>query len=483
MIPRPTPCLTAVNMSDYGNLGNVDAVPESSSVNEMLERLAQLGTGPVNRLLPRSAGWVSAPPISCHELVDTPSPSPSELLPRPSSLLVPPTQLPHDSSPAYMARSQIPVCESLDFFRSGPRFSDNDPQTPPSKKGSLSISTNFKAHGTRRQLDLTERKSLIDVDEVLAATTEYKLKRSDTKQTQMPTGAEDDPVETSNIHIKINNRNLRSVEDFDRCATRFEPGSERNSSTFAPLTFERGELPSEAYSRKRTQSYSEILHQESCTSPILSASETSPSPSKSTQARKYPCYLCAKVFLCPSKLKRHVRIHTGEKPFKCYCGKSFTQKCSLKSHSKIHAKEVANMDLNPRLVEINGFSIDELLQPNGSAVGSSPPKSPRKLSFSSGANQDSGKVSPSRRLKARHSLPNVPLYQLDRKDDNGKRWDVETYNQQHTQPVLNPDLPGRARTNSLVVSRSQFHNPTDLHPVSLSFPFDRAQDVALDTMD
>ncbi|CAH2284599.1 zinc finger 236 isoform X1 [Pelobates cultripes] len=50
------------------------------------------------------------------------------------------------------------------------------------------------------------------------------------------------------------------------------------------------------------------------------------------------CTYCPKSFKKPSDLIRHIRIHTGEKPYKCdECGKSFTVKSTLDSHVKTHA--------------------------------------------------------------------------------------------------------------------------------------------------
>ncbi|XP_053324282.1 zinc finger protein 236 [Spea bombifrons] len=50
------------------------------------------------------------------------------------------------------------------------------------------------------------------------------------------------------------------------------------------------------------------------------------------------CTYCPKSFKKPSDLIRHIRIHTGEKPYKCdECGKTFTVKSTLDSHVKTHA--------------------------------------------------------------------------------------------------------------------------------------------------
>ncbi|XP_062253848.1 zinc finger protein 770 [Platichthys flesus] len=51
----------------------------------------------------------------------------------------------------------------------------------------------------------------------------------------------------------------------------------------------------------------------------------------------HQCRSCAKGFPSPSKLKRHMMIHTGQRPFSCEtCGKRFRQKTHLRVHCRTH---------------------------------------------------------------------------------------------------------------------------------------------------
>ena len=139
--------------------------------------------------------------------------------------------------------------------------------------------------------------------------------------------------EDNNVHNNNNISNIQSLEhepntSDDAILKSVQPHKIRNNAL--SLVKQKTKKIEKRYKCNHTNCYKSYKHKLGLKRHIMVHSGDKP----------FECDHCSKAFHTKYELKIHVRKHTGEKPYKCdYCSKGYAQKGSLTKHIRIHTGE------------------------------------------------------------------------------------------------------------------------------------------------
>ncbi|GAB1288852.1 Transcription factor HIVEP3 [Apodemus speciosus] len=170
---------------------------------------------------------------------------------------------------------------------------------------------------------------------------------------------------------------------------------------------------------------------------------------------KYICQYCSRPCAKPSVLQKHIRSHTGERPYPCGpCGFSFKTKSNLYKHRKSHAHRIkaglasgSSSEMYPPGLEMERIPGEEFEEPTeGESTDSE-----EETGATSGSSTD---VLP----KAKHPLLSSSLYSSGSHGSSQERCSLS---QSSTAPSLEDPTPFAEASSEHPLS----HKPEDTHSI------------------
>ncbi|XP_033640958.1 zinc finger protein 40-like [Asterias rubens] len=201
--------------------------------------------------------------------------------------------------------------------------------------------------------------ALLQITDVELNTMSFTPTCGDTVPGRVPTVTSSNRMVSQSAHAGFNKRSSTKISESDKGVVKYQLHSDSLEEQGLKLV----------YTAPSTQDSVTFSHNRTRKSSTRSNASDTAEDTTAKDAQKcckklgrHVCHFCGRRCTKPSVLKKHIRSHTGERPYPCLpCGFSFKTKSNLYKHCKTHAHAIkaGNTPNSDDLSKLSPVELDE----------------------------------------------------------------------------------------------------------------------------